>query len=314
MLAIVFDHLKKNCCQYTKCFVLHNHSTVDETTDCSNKEQVVLVLRLFDCDFNVCEDFIGLYNVPSISTNVLTSVIKDALQHLDLCISKVYGQCYNGASNMSGGVAKQILDEEKHASFTHCYDHALTLACNDAVKGCKILRDALETTWEITKLIKFLPKRDVLFQEKKQELSPDGPGVRMLCPTQWTVRGDSLDSVLWNYTTLQDTFEESRDAVSDTETKSCLIGVSAQMRTFAYLFGAMLGECILKHTANLSRSFQCTNISTAEDQELAVSILQSIRTDAMYEQFWEKVQLMCESVDVDPASLPRKGKPQKVLK
>ena len=146
MLAIVFDHLKKNCCQYTKCFVLHNHSTVDETTDCSNKEQVVLVLRWFDCDFNVCEDFIGLYNVPSISTNVLTSVIKDALQRLDLCISKVYGQCYNGASNMSGGVAKQILDEEKHASFTHCYDHALTLACNDAVKGCKILRDALETT------------------------------------------------------------------------------------------------------------------------------------------------------------------------
>ena len=38
--------------------------------------------------------------------------------------------------------------------------------------------------------------RDVLFQEKKQELSPDGPGVRMLCPTQWTVCGDSLDSVL----------------------------------------------------------------------------------------------------------------------
>ena len=122
---------------------------VDETTDCSNKEQVVLVLRWVDCDFNVHEDFIGLYNVPSISANVLTSVIKDALQRLNLCISKVRGQCYDGASNMSGiksGVAKQILDEEKRAIFTHCYGHALNLACNDAVKGHKVLRDALETT------------------------------------------------------------------------------------------------------------------------------------------------------------------------
>ena len=31
----------------------------------------------------------------------------------------------------------------------------------------------------------------------------------------------------------------------------------------------------------------------------------------MYELFWEKVQLMCESVDVDPASLPRKRKASK---
>ena len=116
---------------------------VDETTDFSNKEQVVLVLRWVDCDFNVHEDFIGLYNVPSISANVLTSVIKDALQRLNLCISKVRGQCYDGASNMSGiksGVAKQILDEEKRAIFTHCYGHALNLACNDAVNGCKILK------------------------------------------------------------------------------------------------------------------------------------------------------------------------------
>ena len=96
------------------------------------------------------EDFIGLYNVPSIRASVLTSVIKDALQHLNLCISEVYGQCYNGASKsgIKSGVAKQILekDEEKRAIFTHCYGHALNLACNDAVKGRKILRDVLETT------------------------------------------------------------------------------------------------------------------------------------------------------------------------
>ena len=104
-------------------------------------------------DFNAHEDFIGLYNVKILmninklvysfwaSSTPVTSVIKDALQHLNLCIPKVHGQCYGGTSNMSGiksGVAKQILDEEKRAIFTHCYGHALNLACNDAVKCCKI--------------------------------------------------------------------------------------------------------------------------------------------------------------------------------
>ena len=36
---------------------------VDETTDCSNKEQVLLVTRWVDEDLNVHESFIGLYSV-----------------------------------------------------------------------------------------------------------------------------------------------------------------------------------------------------------------------------------------------------------
>jgi len=196
---------------------------VDEATDCSNQEQVVLVLQWVDDTLTVHEDFIGLYNVPSISAHTLTCVIKTPCN------------VYDGASNMSGvktGVAKQLLDEEKRAIFTHCYGHALNLACNDAVKGCKVLKDSLETTREITKLIKFSPKREILFRNFKQELAPDVPGIRVLCPTRWTVRGESLGSVIANYAALQETFEESIDTVTDTEVKSRLIGVSAQMNSY----------------------------------------------------------------------------------
>ena len=41
------------------------------------------------------------------------------------------GQCYDGASAMSGtrsGVAKNQLDEELCAVYTHCCGHALNLA------------------------------------------------------------------------------------------------------------------------------------------------------------------------------------------
>ena len=49
------------------------------------------------------------------------------------------------------------------------------------------MSDALDTTNEILKLLKYSPKRDSLFEKLKMELAPDVPGFQVLCPTQWTV-------------------------------------------------------------------------------------------------------------------------------
>ena len=50
---------------------------VDETTDQSVKEQVVIVLRWVDEKLEVHEDFIGLYVTDSIIANSLVSLIHD---------------------------------------------------------------------------------------------------------------------------------------------------------------------------------------------------------------------------------------------
>ena len=209
-------------------------------------------------------------------------------------MNKIQGQCYNGASNTAGakkGVSKQIMDIERRALFTHCYGHTLNFACSDAVKGCKVLKSALETTREITKLIKFSPRREAIFQEVKKDVPAEieTPGIRLLCPTRWTVRGDSLNSVCDNYSVLLDTFERSLEIVFDTETKSRIIGVLSQMRSFHYYFGVKLGQLIF---ANLSRSLQHKDVSAAEGQSVAaltVTTLQSIQNDDMFKLFWEKV-------------------------
>ena len=69
--------------------------------------------------------------------------------------------------------------------FTHCYGRTINLACSDAVKGCKILRDTLDITREITKLIKFSLKREAIFQEIKKDIHTDleTAVIRLLCPT-----------------------------------------------------------------------------------------------------------------------------------
>ena len=51
----------------------------DETTDVSNREQVTIILRWVDNDFGVHEEFVGLYEVPSIGSDVLVAIIKDTL-------------------------------------------------------------------------------------------------------------------------------------------------------------------------------------------------------------------------------------------
>jgi hypothetical protein len=53
----------------------------------------------------------------------------------------------------------------------------------------------------------------------------------VLCPTRWTVRSNSLQSVLDNYSALQNTWEVTLNGKLDTEMKSRVLGVKAQIKT-----------------------------------------------------------------------------------
>ena len=66
-----------------------------------------------------------------------------------------------------------------------------------------------------------------------------------LCPHRWTVKAESLKSMVDNYGVLQKTWKESKDCVKDTEMKGKITGVATQMETFHYLYGVMLSQMIL---------------------------------------------------------------------
>ena len=97
------------------------------------------------------------------------------------------------------GVAKRILDEEPRAVYTHCYGHSINLAMNDSIKACKPVKNSLEVTHEITKLIKYSPRREAIFQDLKDThdlaVGHHTPGIRVLCPTRWTVCANALRGV-----------------------------------------------------------------------------------------------------------------------
>ena len=61
----------------------------------------------------------------------------------------------------------------------HYYGHALNLACSDAIKGCKITKEALDSAYELIKLIKFSPKQHAIFDKIKDELAPGTAGIKV---------------------------------------------------------------------------------------------------------------------------------------
>ena len=269
-------------------------------TDSSNREQLIIYLRWVDNHLAAHEEFIELYSVDKIDAATLVHVIEDTLIRLNLKLEDCRGQCYDGAANMCGirsGVATQLSAKEPRALFTHCYGHSLDLAACDSINNSKIVKNALDVTYEVCKLLKYSPRRDSLFDKIKKDVCPGTTGFHVLCPTRWTVCATSLSSVIENYAIFQELWLACLDYTKDTETKARILGVEAQMKTFNYLFGVLLGEVILRNTDNLSRIHQ--HLSAAEEQNvalLAVKTLERIKTDEAFALFGRRLNLLDHNI------------------
>ena len=69
---------------------------LDETTDVSNKEQVVVFLRWVSSHLIVSEEFLGLHEAPSTDVLTLTTIAKNAMQGLCLPLAKLQGSAMMG--------------------------------------------------------------------------------------------------------------------------------------------------------------------------------------------------------------------------
>lgn len=291
----------------------------DETADASNKEQLVVCIRWVDDQFEAHEEFLGLTHLHECTATAIVDSIKTAIREMGLDTEKLRGQCYDGCSTMAGtkgGVATLMKSVEKRALYTHCYGHATNLACSDSIRQVKCVRDAHDTVNEISKLVRKSPKRDNHLEKMKSEMSNDdqeknAPRVLSFCPTRWTVRGKTLDSILKNYSSLQNLWEWALENCTDTEMKARIRGVSKHMEEFDFYFGVVLGELLLRHSDNLSATLQKEEMSAAQAQNIAqmtLTALSSLRSDESFSLFWNKGLMLSKEVGVNEPTLPRQKK------
>ena len=74
----------------------------DGTQDVSGQEQESICLRHVDSDLYVHEDFVGLYEIPGTTSDVLAGMVFDVFTRFGLPVSNLRAQTYDGAANMSG--------------------------------------------------------------------------------------------------------------------------------------------------------------------------------------------------------------------
>ena len=148
----------------------------------------------------------------------------------------------SGAKN---GVAKQLADIEKRALYTHCYCHALNLAIADTMKQSKVCRDALDLAFEITKLIKFSPKKMPFLTRLDQKMKMAIQWAFTHFVRHWTVQGDSIESILSHYDNLNKLWEECLENSLQPDVKGRIIGVQTQMSKFSIvLSGTNISETV----------------------------------------------------------------------
>ena len=159
-------------------------------------------------------------------------------------------------------------------------------------------------------MIKFSPKRNAAFHRIKSESEEDNlsnTGIRSFCPTRWTVCGESVGSILENYTILKKLWDEYLQLKLQPDVKGKIIGVKTQILHYKLIFGMHLCERILKITDNLSKTLQTEKLTASQAQQIAkytIQTLQGMRTDDAFDLFYEHVESFCQHTDTEEPVLP----------
>ena len=112
-------------------------------------------------------------------------------------------------------------------------------------------------------------------------------GIRSLCPTRWTVKAASIQSILENYQFLIENLEEDLRVSKSmpTEMKSRINGIITIMKKFSTFFGFKLAHFLLQHTDNLAQKLQCPKLNAAQGFDMAMLTVRQKMTIKVFPNF-----------------------------
>ena len=194
---------------------------------------------------------------------------------------------------------RRVQEAEPSAIQAHCLAHCLNQCLQDVTKQCSLVRDALDSVNEILKLIKNSPKRSEVFKSTKADECPDTPQLRKLCPTRWTMRTASIDSILKNYAALISALEEIYSGNDEHAGRAG--GLKTSMEKFSTFFSLKLSHFLFAASEQLSLSLQSKDIS-AQEAFKAASLTKSIyhrqRNDENFDKFYLSVLQESERTNI----------------
>jgi len=147
-------------------------------------------------------------------------------------------------SGIYNGVAAIILRKSKNAYFVHYNAHCLDLVLQDLTRDSVVIDKALSITKDIVQFVRKSPKRLNIAKKLSIESSTASTNLKPLCPTRWTVRASSMNSLLMNYQLTKSVMQELVEDKGEPSIKAA--GWLNQMEKFQTYFGLKLGKFMSK--------------------------------------------------------------------
>ncbi|XP_069381427.1 zinc finger MYM-type protein 1-like [Paralichthys olivaceus] len=307
--------IKKIVSDITSMPVVQFALIIDGTQDVSGVEQESICVRFVDADLQPKEEFLGLYEVLSTTGENIAKVACDVMTRLDLPLSQLRGQTYDGAANMAGrwqGVQAILRAQQPLAVYCHCGPHCVNLITQAACLSSPLVRDSMALVHELGGFFNQSGKFKLVFQEIAK--SEHGfTSLKPLCPTRWTVRTPAIHSVLRQYESVLTALEEMASS-SSSETSAKANGLHGAFLKGNTVLGLVMAE-------DLMGDLECLNTSLQHRKQTVSGMLKAVdhvktsmqekRTEEHFDVLFSKATAMATKLDLQPIQMPHIRKPTK---
>jgi len=160
---------------------------VDESKDASRKEQLSFCIR-YACDGQIFEKPLGVSHMMEQNAEALATEIQQIVTTTKLSWENCVGQCFDGASVMSGhfnGVRPRIKAIAPHVAYVHCHAYRLNLVLMNTIRDIPEFVDVFSKVQSVYVFLTVSSPRHELFIHAQKESGLEVLELERLVETRW---------------------------------------------------------------------------------------------------------------------------------
>jgi len=291
-MAIEVTHKISSVCQGKMFSIM-----CDEVSDRSNKQHMSIVVRYVTEAAEVIESLVGLVEVKNTTADNLLHSLLSKLKSCNLALDHLVGQCYDGASNMSGcytGLQARLKELSPLSPvYIHCWAHVLNLVLQDVAKSAPLCSRTFELLQEIYVIIEGSPKRHGQYMDAIDDLHlSDGLlALQSLSGTRWSARCVNLRIVHRCLPAIL----ECLLSMNDVHTAGLLKSISDP----TFVFGLEFLMPLFLAVNCTSEALQAKDIDLSAAAQNVSSLKGHIATlEDEFDSMFERTLIRCDALDI----------------
>ena len=232
---------------------------MDETTDLSHLEQVAIVVRYCNQNFDSFERLLSLTESSTVTGQALANRMMSILQLHKFDLTKLCAQTYDGAAAMSGkycGCQAIIRQTAPQAHYNHCRSHSSNLVIVKSAQATRFGRNFFGILEQLFVVIEGSAKRHMWFMDAQVAMGVRPKPLKALFDTRWNCQGRSIDVVRSRLAAVVDTLKKIRDESSDRKVIGEAVGLLACITKFEFVLAIEFFAKLLSPLDTLTAALQ----------------------------------------------------------